>query len=89
VPVITNVEASANSVADRVQGLLRSQVTLPVRFAEMVEELTSQGVDHFLEIGPGRVLSGLVARIQRRSKRENLASVEDLEGAREFARAGA
>ena len=50
----------------------------------MVEKLTELGVDQLLEVGPGRVLSGLVARIQRRSKRANFASLGDLEDVTAF-----
>lgn len=83
-PVVTNVEAEPNADAARVAGLLREQVTAPVRFTEMIERVTSLGVTAFLEVGPGRVLSGLVARIERRSKRANFGSIEDLEGVKAF-----
>ena len=83
-PVVTNVEAAPNADPARVKGLLEQQVTAPVRFTEMVEELTELGVDQLLEVGPGRVLSGLVARIQRRSKRANFASLGDLEDVTAF-----
>lgn len=78
VPVVTNVEAAPNCDAARMPELLRSQVTAPVRFTEMVTELTSRGVNRALEIGPGRVLSGLIARISRRTQRANLGGMEDL-----------
>jgi [acyl-carrier-protein] S-malonyltransferase len=84
-PVVTNVEAEPNASSARMPGLLEAQVTAPVRFTEMVERLTELGVTRFLEVGPGRVLSGLVARIQRRSQRANLAGCADLERACEFA----
>ena len=83
-PVVTNVEAVENNDPERTPGLLKSQVTAPVRFVESVEYLVSQGVSHFLEVGPGGVLSGLVARIQRRSKRANFASMDGLDESREF-----
>ena len=83
-PVVTNVEAVENSDPQRIPGLLKSQVTAPVRFVESVDYLVSQGVTHFLEVGPGGVLSGLVARIQRRSKRSNFASMDGLDESREF-----
>jgi [acyl-carrier-protein] S-malonyltransferase len=84
IPIVTNVEASANSAAARMPELLRSQVTAPVRFTDMVAELTAQGVLGYLEVGPGRVLSGLLARIQRRVARANFASLEDLDTVAEF-----
>ena len=63
-PVVTNVEAEPNGDAAQIPELLERQVTAPVRFTEMVEKLAELGVDRFLEVGPGRVLTGLVARIQ-------------------------
>jgi [acyl-carrier-protein] S-malonyltransferase len=83
-PVVTNVEAEPNGDGSLVAGLLERQVTAPVRFTEMIEKLTALGIDQFLEVGPGRVLSGLVARIQRRSGRANFGSLEDLEDVRSF-----
>ncbi len=84
VPVVTNVEATPNSEASRLPGLLRAQVTAPVRFTDMVEQLASRGVDRFLEVGPGRVLSGLIARISRRSRRANVSCAEELTEAARF-----
>ena len=83
-PVITNVEAEPNKEAARIPGLLRRQVTAPVRFADMIARMKSLGVDGFLEVGPGRVLSGLIARIERRARRANFSSLEDLESVREL-----
>jgi [acyl-carrier-protein] S-malonyltransferase len=60
------------------------QVTAPVRFNDMVTEMKSLGVDGFLEVGPGRVLSGLIARIERRARRANFSSLADLDGVREL-----
>ena len=83
-PVVTNVEALPNADGARVPGFLEQQVTAPVRFTEMVQKLSELGVDHFLEVGPGRVLSSLVARIQRRSSRASFGSLSDLEDVRTF-----
>jgi [acyl-carrier-protein] S-malonyltransferase len=62
-PVVSNVDATPNSEGERIRGLLAAQVTSPVRFTEMVERLRAMGVSRVLEVGPGRVLTGLVARI--------------------------
>ena len=86
-PVITNVEARPNTDPSRMVGLLEEQVTAPVRFTEMVEWLVSSGVTHFLEVGPGRVLSGLVARINRRSQRAQFSGMQDLDAVQEFLQA--
>jgi [acyl-carrier-protein] S-malonyltransferase len=64
-PVVTNVEAKANRSLPRVVPLLLEQVTAPVRWIECVEELVRLGVSRMLEVGPGKVLSGLVRRIDR------------------------
>jgi [acyl-carrier-protein] S-malonyltransferase len=83
-PVVTNVEAEANGDGARIAGLLSAQVTSPVRFTEMVTKLRELGTDRFLEVGPGRVLYGLLARIERRIKRASCGSVEDLDEAWSF-----
>ncbi len=81
-PVVTNVEAEPNGEASRIPELLRRQVTEPVRFTAMVQTMRSLGVERVLEVGPGRVLSGLVARCDRALARANFAGVDDLEGVR-------
>lgn len=62
-PVITNVEAKANADVARAVPLLVEQVTAPVRWIEIVEELARLGVTKVVEVGPGAVLGGLVKRI--------------------------
>jgi [acyl-carrier-protein] S-malonyltransferase len=84
--VITNVEAEPNSDPDRIPELLREQVTAPVRFSEMIGRMKSLGVDAFLEVGPGTVLSGLIARIERRARRAHFSSLDQLAEVREFVR---
>ncbi len=86
-PVVTNVEASANADGARIPDLLRAQVTAPVRFTEMVREMARLGVTRVLEIGPGRVLTGLVRRIDAGLARGNLSVVEELPEAARFAAA--
>jgi len=88
-PVVTNVEAVSCSDGGRLAGLLEQQVTAPVRFTEMVEYMAAQGVDRVLEVGPGRVLTGLVARIDRTISRSNVSSLEALDEAVAFVAAGA
>jgi len=81
IPVVTNVEASANSDMARVKSLLVSQVSAPVRWDESVRYMVEQGVERFIEIGPGKVLCGLIKRIERRmpvANIENLASLKAL-----------
>lgn len=78
VPVITNVEAEPNRDGARIAELLRRQVTAPVRFTESVQCLARLGVTRLLEVGPGRVLSGLVARIDRSFDRLSASTMSDV-----------
>lgn len=83
-PVVTNVEATAQRDPARFAALLERQVTAPVRFTEMVACISALGVQRTLEIGPGRVLSGLVARIERDVARANLGGAAALDEAVKF-----
>jgi len=83
--IVTNVEATACSDAALFPSLLEQQVTAPVRFTEMIEFLASAGVDRVLEIGPGRVLIGVVARVSRDLARASLSIAKELDAAAEFA----
>lgn len=83
-PIVSNVEARAEADASRFPALLEQQVTAPVRFTEMIEFLGAQGVDRVLEVGPGRVLTGLVARVSRQLGRASLAAADQLEAAAQF-----
>jgi len=76
--VVTNVEATPNADGARARELLSAQVTAPVRFTEMVEALMRMGVTHVLEVGPGRVLTGLVARIAPGVRRTSLSGADGL-----------
>ncbi len=81
VPVVTNVEARPNADASRIVPLLLEQVTAPVRWVECVEELVRQGATRMVEVGPGRVLSGLVKRIDRSVEVWNVEDPASLEKA--------
>jgi len=61
-PVVANVTAKAETDPNRVKDLLVQQITAPVQWVATLEELYSLGVRRFVEIGPGKVLSGLVKR---------------------------
>lgn len=78
VPVVTNVEARPNGDGARFAELLREQVTAPVRFTESVQCLAQLGVRRLLEVGPGRVLSSLVARIDRSLERLGVSTMADV-----------
>ena len=64
-PVISNVLAEPHPSPDEVRGLLVQQVTASVRWAESVQYAIAQGCDTVLEVGPGKVLSSLMRRIDR------------------------
>ena len=75
IPVVTNVEARPNNKDERVKELLVRQVSAPVLWEESVLHMVELGVERFIEIGPGKVLSGLVKRI---SKGAVVSNMEDL-----------
>ena len=68
IPVISNVEAKPFGSKVRVPPLLVEQVTAPVRWQESMETVLKMGVDAMVEVGPGKVLSTLMRRIDRKVK---------------------
>ena len=78
VPVVTNVEAEFNRSKERVKGLLVAQVSSPVRWEESIRRMTDDGIEQVLEIGPGKVLSGLVKRIKPNVEIKNLEDLQTL-----------
>lgn len=69
VPVIGNVTAQPLTTPEQIRLELKAQLTAPVRWTDSITYLTQQGVDTFVEAGPGDVLLGLVKRIDRTAKR--------------------
>jgi [acyl-carrier-protein] S-malonyltransferase len=78
VPVVTNVEAVINTSKERVKGLLVSQVSSPVRWEESILRMTEDGIEQVFEIGPGKVLSGLMKRINPKVETKNLEDIPTL-----------
>jgi [acyl-carrier-protein] S-malonyltransferase len=78
-PVVTNVEAKANRDVTRIVPLLIEQVTSPVRWIECVQEMVRLGVTRFVEVGPGKVLSGLAKRIDKSVEVFNVEDKASLE----------
>jgi len=77
VPVVANVDAEPKrSAADAIEALVR-QVSSPVRWEDVVRRLRAEGVTTFVELGPGKVLAGLIKQIDRTA---TFASVEDEAG---------
>ena len=76
--VVTNVEANVNLSADRVKPLLIEQAVKPVRWEESVKKLSQLGCRRALEIGPGKVLKGLIKRITPTIEADNFETPDDL-----------
>ncbi|MGH7795278.1 MAG: ACP S-malonyltransferase [Candidatus Binatia bacterium] len=76
--VVTNVEAEVNLDAGRVKSLLVEQAVRPVRWEESVQKLAALGCDRAVEIGPGKVLKGLMKRIVPTMEVANLEAPQDL-----------
>ncbi len=77
-PVIANVDAAAHGSAEQIRDALVRQVTSPVRWQRSIEGLIEQGTSTFVEIGPGRVLTGLMRRIDRSVQAINVSTAEAL-----------
>lgn len=77
VPYIANVTADYVTKKEEVKPLLASQVSSSVRWQQTIERLLADGVDEFVEIGPGRTLSGFVKKVNRDVKVSNIDKMED------------
>jgi [acyl-carrier-protein] S-malonyltransferase len=77
-PVVTNVEAEINTSKEKVKDLLVAQVSSPVRWEESMRRMIEEGVEQVLEIGPGKVLSGLMKRIDSTVGTGNLEDLQTL-----------
>ena len=77
IPVYTNVDAAPVHTAEAARDALVRQVVAPVRWVEEVERMVADGIETFVEFGPGRVLAGLIRRIRRGLR---VVSVEDAAG---------
>lgn len=80
VPLIANVTAAATSDPDQIRSLLVDQVTGMVRWRESVIAMKDQGVTEMKELGAGKVLSGLIRRIDREIECQPVGTVEQIEG---------
>lgn len=79
IPYVTNVTADYVTEKDDIRELLQQQVSSPVRFRQTIERLIADGVEEFVEIGPGRTLSGFIRKTDRNVKVWNVETVADLE----------
>ena len=78
VPLIENVSGEQNISGARIKEALTQQVSSSVRWLQSVEHLVANGVDTFVEIGPGKVLSGLVRQIAKDARCLNVENAETL-----------
>lgn len=79
VPYLANVTGDYVADKSQVKELLKTQVASSVRWQQSVERMIADGVDTFVEIGPGKTLSGFMKKINRDMKVINIEKVEDLE----------
>ena len=87
VPVYVNVDAVAVTTAVASRDALLRQVSRAVRWDDAILKMVADGVTHFVEIGPGKVLTGLIGRIVKDTVRINVQSLADIENARTAIRA--
>jgi [acyl-carrier-protein] S-malonyltransferase len=83
VPLITNVDAEAISTGDEARESLIRQVTSPVRWLDSIKEMIEAGVSVFVEVGPGKVLCGLLRQIDRSVRALNVEDAASLHTALE------
>jgi len=79
IPYVANVTAAYVTDASQVKPLLTKQVSSSVRWQQSVETMLADGVDTFIEIGPGKTLAGFMRKINRTVKVMNIEKLEDVE----------
>ena len=77
--IVSNVTAEPTNDPKKIKNLLIEQIEKPVRWRESIVNMINLGCDKFIEIGPGKVLSGLVKRINRNVKLIPINNIDDLE----------
>lgn len=77
VPYIANVTADYVTEQSQVKPLLECQIYSPVRWQQTIERMLADGVDEFVELGPGKTLSGFIKKINRNVKVCNIDKMED------------
>jgi [acyl-carrier-protein] S-malonyltransferase len=80
IPVIGNTTAAPLTTVDAIRAELRNQLTSPVLWQPSIEYMIGQGVSTFIEIGPGKVLTGLIRRINKDVKTVNVGDLEAVRG---------
>ncbi len=85
VPIVTNVEAKPTLSKDEIKKLLIRQLYSPVRWVESIRTMASNGATTFIEVGQGKVLSGLIKRIDKGLKTVTIEKPADIESLRTLA----
>lgn len=80
IPFVSNVTAKKESDPEIIRALLAKQVISRVRWREMILHMTSRGTNKFVEIGPNKVLSNLVKRIDQSINTKSIGSIDDIDG---------
>lgn len=78
IPVVANLDAEINTSKEKVKPLLVAQVSNPVRWEESIRRMIEEGIESFIEIGPGKVLTGLVKRIDPSVEAMNVEDIKTL-----------
>ncbi len=78
IDVISNVTAKPVNDFSKIKNLLIEQIEKPVRWRESINNMIELGIDNFVEVGPGKVLSGLIKRINRNVKVNNINTLEEV-----------
>jgi [acyl-carrier-protein] S-malonyltransferase len=78
VPVIANVNCQPHREPDTIRQHLAAQLTSPVLWQGCIERMLGEGVERFIEVGPGRILTGLLKKISRRTPVVNVSTAEGL-----------
>ena len=79
IPYVTNVTAKYVTDIKETKALLAKQISSPVRWEESVRTMIEDGVDTFVEIGPGKTLEGFLKKINRNVQVHHVSCWEDLE----------
>jgi [acyl-carrier-protein] S-malonyltransferase len=82
IPVVQNAEARSYDTVDEIRGALQRQLYLPVRWTECVQVLATGGATRIAECGPGKVLSGLIKRIDKTLEARAIGTSAELDAAR-------
>ena len=67
IPVVSNVDADVHTDAEEIRTILKQQVLQPVRWEDSIRRMMDDGCTEFYEVGPGKVLKGLMKRISRKT----------------------